>query len=451
VGSSSSRPQQQQPARANRNGNEWKSFVPKEAHEFFEKGRVVLAQEHLSDYDGIFDTEIPFPTFDKFCSAKAKDRAPSVSNVRIDHVCSAQIRERKLICKILSLPYLTGRTFSSWDHEIINWIPKEPGNPAIDRRRPIALLEVLRKVTLGVKKQQVFDVWEKHNLIDKGNFAFMPGKFISDPILIKRLLLEDAVWLEKQLITLDVDYKAAFDKVPYFIKEMSLRRMGMPERGIDLWCAHDQTRIQHVRTAYGLTKGTHPRCGAFGQGAEESPMGFVSLMSWKCDYIFASDCNVMPYNYTSHGEDMLKLCKTIFCDDSSYTTSSFEGARNILRRIGIFAAASGMELNIKKTFYVGMDIGKNEDTTLRIPMPVFDVVHYESTGEYQYVSPMFQEEIKEESPDFFWRHLGNYQSNNGSSVPLNNEINKIIHEGLTYMAGCDITSDGALMGYHTGP
>jgi hypothetical protein len=132
---------------ANGSGNEWKSFVPKEAHEFFEKGRVVLAQEHLSDYDGIFDTEIPFQTFDKFCFAKAKDRAPSVSNVRIDHVCSAQIRERKLICKILSLPYLTGKTFRSWDHEIINWIPKEPGNPAIDRRRPIALLEVLRKVT----------------------------------------------------------------------------------------------------------------------------------------------------------------------------------------------------------------------------------------------------------------------------------------------------------------
>ena len=44
-------------------------------------------------------------------------------------------------------------------------------------------------------------------------------------------MLEDVTWFVQQLITLDVDYKAAFDKVPYFIKEMSLRRMGMPEEG----------------------------------------------------------------------------------------------------------------------------------------------------------------------------------------------------------------------------
>ena len=82
----------------------------------------------------------------------------------------------------------------------------------------------------------------------------MPGKFISDPLLIKRLLLENARWLGQKLITLDVDYKAAFDKAPYFIKEMSLRRLGVPELGISMWCAYDHTRKQHARTAYGLTK-----------------------------------------------------------------------------------------------------------------------------------------------------------------------------------------------------
>ena len=152
-----------------------------------------MSEEAKSDYDGIFDTEIPFEQFDAYCRSKAKNKAPGKSGVRIDHICSAREEDRKLICKILSLPYLTGLTFTSWDDEIINWIPKEAGNPALDRRRPIALLEVLRKLTLGVKKKQVFDVWEKHHLIDKDNFAFMPGKFISGPILIKRMLLEDAV------------------------------------------------------------------------------------------------------------------------------------------------------------------------------------------------------------------------------------------------------------------
>ena len=116
----------------------------------------------------------------------------------------------------------------------------------------------------------------------------MRGRNISEAILIKRLMLEDARINGKAIYTLDIDYKAAFDKVTYFIKEMALRRMGLPEEGVDLWCRHDKTRKQQVRTAFGLTEEIHPRAGAFGQGAEESPMGFTSLMSWKCDYIDAA-------------------------------------------------------------------------------------------------------------------------------------------------------------------
>ena len=53
---------------------------------------------------------------------------------------------------IAQLVYLTQQSFTSWDREVINWIPNKPGNPTLDRRRPIALLEVFRNLTLGVKK-----------------------------------------------------------------------------------------------------------------------------------------------------------------------------------------------------------------------------------------------------------------------------------------------------------
>ena len=39
---------------------------------------------------------------------------------------------------------------------------------------------------------------------------------------------------KKTIVTLDIDYKSAFDMVPYFIKEMCLRRMGLPEEGMGL-------------------------------------------------------------------------------------------------------------------------------------------------------------------------------------------------------------------------
>ena len=129
---------------------------------------------------------------------------------------------------------------------------------------------------------------------------------------------------------------------------MSLQRLGVPEAGIQLWAAHDHTRKQHVRTAYGLTEGVRPRCGAFGQGAEESPMGIVSFMCWKCDYLFENEMQIDPYEYTFDRHHITREAKTIplskilFCDDSSYTASSMKGASELLKKIGLFAAAGGM-------------------------------------------------------------------------------------------------------------
>ena len=135
---------------------------------------------------------------------------------------------------------------------------------------------------------------------------------------------------------MDIDYNAAHDRAPYFIKEMCLRRMGMPEKGIRMWCKHDKGRTQQVRTAYGLSEGIHPQAGAFGQGAVESPMGFVSLMSWKCDYIEQKCPDKDPYVYDSGTREKLKVTKSIYCEDATYFSKSLKGAQAIAEAVGIF-------------------------------------------------------------------------------------------------------------------
>ena len=97
-------------------------------------------------------------------------------------------------------------TFSSWSWEIINWIPKEPGNPDIDRRRPIALLEVMRKLSLGANSRKNFDIWEKKDVLDKDNYAFTKENTTTGPILIKKLVIEDAKEKCSPLYTVDIDY-----------------------------------------------------------------------------------------------------------------------------------------------------------------------------------------------------------------------------------------------------
>jgi hypothetical protein len=187
-------------------------------------------------------------------------------------------------------------------------------------------------------------------------------------------------------------------------------------------------------------------------------------MCWKCDYIYSDEDKTHPYKYTAgplsyraehvggYGDRihrLLRLTKTLFCDDSSYTTSTIAGAKYVLNRIGIFAAAAGMELNVKKTLYVKMNMEEESAAPLAIPMPEFDTAAYDSSAgrTYRYVQPIRSVPIKEETPDMEWRHLENFQSNNGGSTEIRHQLRAVINDDISYMASKNVTPDGALMGY----
>ena len=61
--------------------------------------------------------------------------------------------------------------------------------------------------------------------------------------------------------------------------------MGFPEEGIDMWMCFDSTRNMRVLTAFGLTEGFTPECGAWGQGAVEAPIGWLGFMRWMSAYV----------------------------------------------------------------------------------------------------------------------------------------------------------------------
>jgi len=46
----------------------------------------------------------------------------------------------------------------SFNPEIISWIPKEPGNLKLERARPIAFQEVLKKITIGLRLAPIVDI-----------------------------------------------------------------------------------------------------------------------------------------------------------------------------------------------------------------------------------------------------------------------------------------------------
>ena len=61
-----------------------------------------------------------------------------------------------------------------------------------------------------------------------------------------------------------------------------------------------------ILTAYGYTEPISPECGAWGQEAVESPIGWLAFMCWMSAYVEHESTD--PYEYTTNNET-LKVTK----------------------------------------------------------------------------------------------------------------------------------------------
>ena len=92
----------------------------------------------------------------------------------------------------LSIVYLTGLGYTAWGEEICNWTPKEAGNPDVAKRRPLIYYEIMRKMCIGIRTRRVAKVWKDNGIIDEDNCAFLAGLSTTEPLMIKKMILEEA-------------------------------------------------------------------------------------------------------------------------------------------------------------------------------------------------------------------------------------------------------------------
>ena len=100
-------------------------------------------------YGNTFTAEIKLEELDGYIARIKKNTAPGLSGIRVDHIAALPDNIRSAIARVLSIPYTTGLGYSDWKEEIVNWTPKEEGNPDINKRRPLMYYEVLRKLCIG--------------------------------------------------------------------------------------------------------------------------------------------------------------------------------------------------------------------------------------------------------------------------------------------------------------
>ena len=127
---------------------------------------------------------------DKYLTKTKKNTSPGKSAIRIDHIAALPDGMRKTIAVLLSLPYTTGIGFDAWKHEIVNWIPKEANNPDIpvNKRRPLMYYEVMKQMCMGIRLGEIMKVWREKGIIDENNYAFLTGKSLTQPLMIKKMI-----------------------------------------------------------------------------------------------------------------------------------------------------------------------------------------------------------------------------------------------------------------------
>ena len=139
---------------------------------------------------------------------------------------------------------------------------------------------------MGILKNRMVEVWYKHKIIDENQHAFLRGKSTAQPIYLRKFILADAVHKNKFVGLTDIDLARAYDQTERWVKEMSFRRFGVPEPLIEYFGLLDTGNKNYVLTAYGPGREFEALMGAYAQGDDLSPLGWVCTMDWKlgvCD------------------------------------------------------------------------------------------------------------------------------------------------------------------------
>ena len=274
-------------------------------------------------YGNIRHDLMHYDTWDAYINMKKKMVAPGKSGMQYVHLAAMSADMRHLMCDIANLAIQSGYIYAMWKRELIYRIPKVPGDPDQLKQRPLKLQEVLRKITLGIKKNELLKVWHAHKLISPEQFAFLKGWSTAEPIMIKKLALEISRLKRECILALDEDLKRAYDQTERFVKEMSLRRFGVPEDMIEWIMEFDRGNENIVLTAYGDSDPFEAEMGAWAQGDDFSPIGWVVTMDWLVQVVHIH--STMPVRIGNAVVEAL-----LYADDATYLQRARNAVRGIL-------------------------------------------------------------------------------------------------------------------------
>ncbi|OXE37212.1 MAG: hypothetical protein CGW95_02890, partial [Phenylobacterium zucineum] len=253
-----------------------------------------------------------------------------------------------------------------------SWLCPKPKDPeaevTLQGLRPLILLEVLRKIWVGIVIKKITRAWDRHGLLSDAQHGFRHCRGTDSALLQFINAREHSEATNTPLFTSSWDIRRAFDSVPRSAMELSWTRLGVPP-AIATWIAHmdigGSTAIRspwalHTWTNYGYAgfasdtnldkPATFTRGMGTPQGDVSSPHNWVAFF----DPLFAAldkasaqsqDCNFM---IPRRGWSPYPAGDIAFADDLTSTAASLQGLQIKADVVSAFTSLFGLTISAEK-------------------------------------------------------------------------------------------------------
>ena len=319
------------------------------------------------------------------------------------------------------------------------------------RMRPLRFLHTIRKMQSSINKDRLMREIGRRGLIPKEQHAFCGGRSTVAPALWRRHILEDAMANKKNVLLADVDLSAGYDRIPPWVLDALLRRMGIDRRTRKYYLNMAEMSTIEIITAFGLTRPIKAKAATLVQGCDTSCALWVALSDWSL--ACTGEASTEPYWYETGQGEGSEEAQVVYADDSTYVQTTARGMEGVLKAKQAFTQFTGQKVNAAKSAIAIVqwsqegELLRAPDTEITIPLwqtrteardgDIKPNAKSEKEGEVRGAGEKWETKVRG-GMSFKWisaeeevRHLGNTQSAIGTNNTTMEEIEKKAIAGCT--------------------
>ncbi|KAL4318837.1 hypothetical protein GQ457_18G015900 [Hibiscus cannabinus] len=280
-------------------------------------------------------------------------RAPGPDGFNMNFLKRFWLDLKEEICQFFSDFYHGKLSVRPYNHSFIVLISKTDNPASLEDYRPISLVGSVYKLLAKVLAARLNRV--SNDVIGESQFAFCPGKQITDCSLIANEIIDYTKRRGLSGVVFKVDFRKAYDSVDWAFLIFVMKKMGFGSR----WCSWIQDCISSTMISV-LVNGSSTKSFNISRGLRQgcplSPILF-NLVAEALSSLLHKAVSCGLFNGIQVGNDSVEISHLQFADDLIIFCRDNESQiRNIVRILRGFELVSGLQINLRKSKLLGINV-----------------------------------------------------------------------------------------------